>query len=57
MKVKFYRKLLFEGETNLFITKPGHVTKMADMSIYGNIPSKSSQELLNLLQLHLTCSN
>ena len=29
IKVKFYRKHLYEGGTNVIISKPGHMTKMA----------------------------
>ena len=41
IKVKFYRKHLHEGETNVIINKPGHMTKMATMPIYGNNPSST----------------
>ena len=40
IKVKFYRKHLYEGGTNVIINIPGHMTKMATMLIYGKIPSK-----------------
>ena len=33
IKVKFYRKHLYEGGTNVIINKPGHMTKMATMPI------------------------
>ena len=33
-------KHLWEGGTNVFINKPGHMTKMAAMPIYGKYPSK-----------------
>ena len=39
-KVKFYRKHLYEGGTNVIINKPVHMTKMAAMPIYGKNPSK-----------------
>ena len=38
--VKFYRKHLHEGRINVIINKPGHMTKMAAMLIYGKNPSK-----------------
>ena len=39
----------------MIINNPGNMTKM---SVYGkNIKYSSSQELLNLLQRNLTCSN
>ena len=40
MKVLFYRKPLYDGGTNVIINKPGHMTKMAAMPIYGKNPSK-----------------
>ena len=40
IKVKFYRKHQYEGGTNVIINKPGHMTKMAAMPIYGKNPSK-----------------
>ena len=40
IKVKFYRKHLYEGGTNVIINIPGHMTKMATMPIYGKNPSK-----------------
>ena len=40
VKVKFYRKHLYEGGTNVIINIPGHMTKMATMPIYGKNPSK-----------------
>ena len=33
-------KHLWEGEINVFINNPGHMTKMATMPIYGKNPSK-----------------
>ena len=58
IKVKFYRKHLYEGGTNVITNIQGHMTKMATMPIYGKNPSKSSsQELLNLLQRKLICKN
>ena len=33
IKAKFYMKHLWEGETNVFINNPGHMTKMAAMPI------------------------
>ena len=54
--VKFHRKHLYEGGTNLIINKPGHMTKMVAMPIYGkNLQKFSSLKLLNLLQLKLIC--
>ena len=42
---------MYEGGTNVIVNKPGHMTKMAAMPIYGKTLQKSSsQELLNLLQ-------
>ena len=38
--VKFYMKHLLEGETNVFINYPGHMTKLAATPIYGKYPSK-----------------
>ena len=35
IKAKFYMKHLWEGGTNVFINKPGHMTKMATTPIYG----------------------
>ena len=40
IKVKFYRKHLYEEGTNVIINIPGHMTKMATMPIYGKNPSK-----------------
>ena len=40
VKVKFYRKHLYEGGTNVIINIPGHMIKMATMPIYGKNPSK-----------------
>ena len=40
IKAKFYMKHLWEGETNVFINNPGHMTKIAAMPIYGKNPSK-----------------
>ena len=40
IKVKFYRKHLYEGGTDVIINMPGHMTKMATMPIYGKNPSK-----------------
>ena len=40
IKAKFYMKHLWEGGINVFISNPGHMTKMATMSIYGKNPSK-----------------
>ena len=40
IKVKFYRKQLYEWGTNVIINIPGHMTKMATMQIYGKNPSK-----------------
>ena len=58
IKVKFYRNHVYLGGTYVFINKPGPMTKMAAMPIYGKKSSKySSQGLLNLLQRNLTCSN
>ena len=31
IKVKFYRKHLYEGKTNVIINIPGHMNKMATM--------------------------
>ena len=39
-QVKFYRKHLYEGETNVYINKPGQMTKVAAMPIYSRNPSK-----------------
>ena len=39
-KVKFYRKHLYEGGTNVIINILGHMTKMVTMPIYGKNPSK-----------------
>ena len=38
IKAKFYVKHLKEGLTNVYINKPGHMTKMAAMPIYGKNP-------------------
>ena len=60
IKVKFYRKHLYEGGTNVITLYniQGHMAKMATMPIYGKNPSKSSsQELLKLLQRKLICKN
>ena len=40
IKAKFYMKHLWEGEIDVFINNPGHMTKMATMPIYGKNPSK-----------------
>ena len=40
IKVKFYRKHLYEGGTSVIINIPGHMTKMATMPIYGKNLSK-----------------
>ena len=40
IKAKFYMKHLWEGGTNVYINNPGHMTKMAAMTIYGKNPSK-----------------
>ena len=40
IKAKFYMKHLWEGGTNVYISNPGHMTKMAAMPIYGKNPSK-----------------
>ena len=40
IKARFYMKHLWEGETNVYINNPGHMTKMAAMPIYGKNPSK-----------------
>ena len=42
IKVKFDMKHLQEGGTNVYITNPGHMTKIAAMSIYGINPVKPS---------------
>ena len=40
IQVKFYRKHLYDGESNVIINKLSQMTKMAAMPIYGKIPSK-----------------
>ena len=40
VKVNFYGKHLYEEGTNVFINKPGHMTKMATISIYSKNLSK-----------------
>ena len=41
----------------MIINKPGHMTKMTSIPIYGKTFRKSySQELLKILQRNLTCS-
>ena len=40
IKAKFYRKHLWEVGTNMYINNPGHMTKMATMSIQGKNPLK-----------------
>ena len=40
IKAKFCRKHPWEWGINVFINNPGHMTKMADMPIYGKNPSK-----------------
>ena len=40
IKAKFYRRQLWEGEINVFINNPGHMTKLAAMPIYGKNPLK-----------------
>ena len=35
IKAKFYVEPPWEGETKVYINGPGHMTKMAAMSIYG----------------------
>ena len=40
VKAQYYRKHLWEGEINMFINNPGHMTKMAAMPIYGKNPLK-----------------
>ena len=40
IKVKFHRKHLYEGGTNMYIDNTGHMTKMAAVHIYGKNPSK-----------------
>ena len=41
IKVKFYRNHLYDRGINVIINKPGHMTKMAAMPIYGKYPSKT----------------
>ena len=31
---------MYEGEINVFLNKPGHMTNMANMSVYGKNTSK-----------------
>ena len=40
IKAKFDRKFLSKGGTSVFMNNPGHMTKMATLSIYGKNPSK-----------------
>ena len=40
IKAKFYVEPPWEGGTKVYINGPGHMTKMAAMSIYGKNPSK-----------------
>ena len=44
IKVKFYRKHLYGGGTNVFINNSGHITKMSAMPIYGKNPAKIFSE-------------
>ena len=41
IKLKFYMTHLYEAGTNLIINKPGHMTKMEAMPIYGKKPFKN----------------
>ena len=40
IKAKFYMEPPWEGGTKVCINDPGHITKMAAMSIYGKTPSE-----------------
>ena len=42
IKAKFYVELPWEGGTKVYINRPGHMTKMAAMPIYGKTLKKSS---------------
>ena len=42
IKPKFYVEPPWEGGTKAYINGPGHMTKMADMPIYGKNLKKSS---------------
>ena len=42
IKVKFYVEPPWEGGMKVYINGPGHMTKMADMPIYGKNLKKSS---------------
>ena len=42
IKAKFYVEPFWEGDTKVYINRPGHMTKMAAMPIYGKNLKKSS---------------
>ena len=44
IKAKFYVEPPWEGVTKVYINRPGHMTKMAAMPIYGKNLKKSSPE-------------
>ena len=53
----FHMELPWEGGTKVCPNGPGHMTKMADMSICGkNIKKSSSPEPNGRRPLHLVCS-
>ena len=44
IKAIFYVEPFWEGGTKVYINRPGHMTKMAAMPIYGKNLEKSSPE-------------
>ena len=51
IKAKFYMKDLYEGGTNVYISNPGHMNKMAATPIYGkNLLKSSTPEPVNRFQ-------
>ena len=55
-KAKFYVEPPWEEGTKVCINGPGHMTKMADMPIYGKNLKKSSPELVGRFPRNLVCS-
>ena len=57
IRAKFYMEPPWKGGTNVYINGPGHITKMAAMSIYGkNLKKSSSPEPDVLWSWNLACS-
>ena len=56
IKAKFYVEPSWKGGTKVCIKGPGHMTKMADMPIYGKNLKKFCPELVGRFPRNLVCS-